>query len=90
MSKEVQIALDKLNKMEVLDYDIDSDKTVIYIHIQDSEENRKALFELGATEEDMKTMLCGMEDTGCLDITEFAFFKLGAEFWSIKNGFSVD
>ena len=80
--------LKRLNELEVIDYDVDSDRTIIYIHIEDTASNRDVLKELGATDDDFKTMLEGLEDDNSLDITEFGFYKLKAGFWSVHTGFS--
>ena len=82
-------ALEVLNKLEVVDYDIDSDRTIIYIHVWDDEDTRKTLKELGATEEDFEIMTSEMEGSDCLDITEFAFYKLDADWWSFSKGFGT-
>lgn len=81
--------LENLNKLEVIDYDVDTNKALIYVHVEDNEENRKTLTELGATEYDFIVMKKGLERDNVLDITLFAFANLSAEYWSIKNGFSM-
>ena len=81
----------KINQLEVVDHDIDSDHTVIYLNVLNTAENRKFLEDLGATEEDFYTMQGGEDETvEEIDIAYFAFEKLGAEFWSAKKGFYVD
>ena len=80
-----------LNKLEVIESSIECNE-VIYVFIKDCEENRRALVDLGATKEDLSAMKTGME--GCygdlLDITDFAFNKLGVEYWGKKCGFVYD
>lgn len=81
-------SLEKLNQLKVVDFDVDSDRTMIYIHVEDTASNREVLEELGATDDDFEVMLTGLEDDNLLDITEFGFYKLKAGFWSRNTGFA--
>lgn len=80
--------LEKLNQLKVVDYDVDSDRTMIYIHVEDTASNREVLEDLGATDYDFEVMLAGLEVDDLLDITEFGFNKLKAGFWSRNTGFT--
>ena len=85
---ELNKKLEILNKLEVVGHDSDGDG-IIYVHVWDDEESRKILEDLGATEEDFETMTSEMEGSDCLDITEFAFYKLNAGCWSTADGFKA-
>ena len=80
--------LERLNTLKVVDYDVDSDRTMIYIHVEDTAENRQVLEELGATDDDFEVMLAGLEGDNLLDICLFGFDKLKAGFWSTHTGFT--
>ena len=58
-----------------------------YVLIDNSEENREVLKELGADEEDIVSMET-LGDGKLIDITLFAFEVLGAEWFDSVNGFS--
>ena len=81
--------LDLINSMIVSEGDSDTDGSMIYVLVDDTEENVKVLEELGATEEDFKTMRVNENDEEYknLDICSFAFNKLAADRWSKKEGF---
>lgn len=80
--------LEKLNQLEVVDFDVDSDRTMIYIHVEETEENIQVLKELGATEKDFEVMKASLEDEKLLDICLFGFDNLKAGFWSRHTGFA--
>ena len=81
--------LDIINSMLVAEYDSDTDGSMIYICVDDTEENVKLLEELGATEEDFKLMRANEDDIEFkqLDICLFGFNNLKADRWSEKDGF---
>ena len=78
--------LSKLNKMKVIDYSI-SGGEVEYVAVENTEENRQILRDLGATEEDLRNM--GIDEE-LLDISIFAFTKCDAFWWSSKEGFGYN
>ncbi len=78
--------LTKLNKLEVIDWSLSSGECE-YVHIENNEENIEALKDIGATEEDIESMLFD-NDPDILDITLFAFTKAGAEYYTVGTGFS--
>lgn len=75
--------IEKLNELEVADVDFDSDE-IVYVLVEDNENNRKRLIELGATEVEITNMIV---DGGALDITIFAFEKCGADWYKQGEGF---
>lgn len=75
--------IEKLNELEVADVDFDSDE-IVYVLVEDNEDNRKRLIELGATEAEITSMIV---DGGALDITIFAFEKCGADWYKQDEGF---
>ena len=75
--------IEKLNELEVADVDFDSDE-IVYVLVEDNEDNRKRLIELGATEAEITSMIV---DGGALDITIFAFEKFGADWYKQDEGF---
>lgn len=79
--------LDKLNELEVVDWDCDGVET-IYVHVEDTPENREILIELGATAEQIEEMV--FEHYGELDITRFAFEELGAAWYMPEKGFGKE
>lgn len=80
------IKLDKLNKIEVLDFDVDSGD-LVYVNIEDSPENREVLIELGATMEEIEEMKNGLDELDELDISTFAIEKCGANYYQHGEGF---
>lgn len=86
LSKGEKLAI--LNKLEIVDTDRDTDGTVIYINVCNNEKNVNILRQLGATEEDFQVMYGDqVEDVEELDISTFAFAKLGADLWNNTSGF---
>lgn len=81
--------LKKINELEVVDWDCESGE-VIYVHVEDTEKNRKLLSSLGATEDDFKNMEEGLKEDGLLDISWFAFFKLNADWFMPEVGFGKE
>lgn len=81
--KNVNEIIEKLNELEVADVDFDSDE-IVYVLVEDNEDNRKRLIELGATEAEITSMIV---DGGALDITIFAFEKCGADWYKQDEGF---
>lgn len=77
--------LEKLNLIPIEDFSASCGE-LEYIHIEDTEENRTILKGLGSTEEDLKEMA----SEGILDIMNFAWEKLGAEYWSQTDGFTYE
>lgn len=75
----------ELNKMEVTKWSIGCGE-VEYVLVSDSGTNRNILINLGATDEEIKNMSDG-ED---IDITEFAFNKIGAKAWQKDCGFLAE
>lgn len=75
--------IEKLNELEVADVDFDSDE-IVYVLVEDNEDNRKRLIGLGATEAEITSMIV---DGGALDITIFAFEKCGADWYKQDEGF---
>lgn len=77
--------LEVLNSMGVVEYDCD-DGEVLYILVENSEENIELLKEIGATEEDIEEMREG-GDEETLEISQFAFYKTGICGWQSSKGF---
>lgn len=75
--------LEKLNQISVVDFSI-SGGELEYVLIEDTEENRSMLREMGMSEEDEDYMV---DDGETIDIAYFAFNKLGATYWSSARGF---
>ena len=78
--------LERLNKLDFCDSDIDGEK-VNYVLLEFNEKNMLELLSIGASEEDIEDMLT--DDNDYLDITKFAFDRLGAKYFdSYNNTFS--
>jgi len=76
--------LDELNKLDVVDWDCNNGE-LVYVHIEDTPQNRSILLELGATTEEIKEMV---DEQDCeLDITTFAIGKLEADWYIHGKGF---
>jgi hypothetical protein len=80
--------LEKLNELEVIESSC-SDGCCEYVMIENLEENREALKELGADEYDIRSM-DPYGDGEMLDITRFAFEELDAGWFQSGEGFSYD
>lgn len=76
--------LSELNKIPVIESSC-SGNELEYVLIANTEENQKALKALGVTQSDLEDM--GSDDEDTLDITMFAFQRLGADGWQMKYGF---
>ena len=75
--------LEKLNQIPVIDFSI-SGGELEYVLIEDTEENRSILRDMGMSEEDEYYMI---NDGETIDIACFAFDTLGAKYWSSTRGF---
>lgn len=78
-----------LNKIPVVDYEF-FHGYVGYIAVENNEENRQTLRELGATEEDLIDMAGGNIKNDTLDIAGFGFNICGAKHWSSTEGFVIN
>lgn len=81
--------LDEINTIVVNEYDSDIDGTMIYVCIDDNDENVSILKQLGATKEDFELMRANEDNVEFkqLDISTFGFNNLNADRWSVKDGF---
>lgn len=77
--------LEKLNQIPVIDFSC-SGEELEYVLIENTEENIAMLKEMGMTEKDEGYMI---DDEETIDISYFAFYKLGATYWSSVSGFSI-
>ena len=84
--EDIRRKLNIINKIDVIEYDCDGCE-LIYVQVDDNENNRQILKNLGATEEDFNQM---KEYEGSLRIEEFAIEKLGAEYYIHKLGFGIE
>lgn len=78
-------ALQVLSSMDIIESDCDGGE-LLYVLVENSEENVELLKSIRATEEDLKNMQ-GDEESEVLEISVFAFEKAGADVWSRKEGF---
>lgn len=77
-----------LNEIDVIE-DSCSNGECEYVLIENSDENREVLKELGADEADIENMKV-LDNYDVLDITWFAFNQLDAAWYEPGTGFSYD
>lgn len=83
MTKEqMRENLEILNTMYVEEFSCMGEE-VEYVFTKNGAEKEKALRKMGMTDEDLESML----NDEYLDLSYFAFQKLGADWWSKQNGF---
>lgn len=82
----MQELLDKLNELNVSEWDNDG-QDLIYVCVDDTQENRNSLATIGANEEDFVLMKEGFETENVLDLVTFACEKLGANYYIHGIGF---
>lgn len=78
------LQLNKLNDIEVCEYSCMGGE-LEYVLVENTDDNRKKLRQLGMEEKDYKSMVS--DDNKTLDISIFACDKLGAEGWQKEHGF---
>lgn len=82
--------LNKLNQIPVVESSASCGE-LDYVLIQNTEDNRKVLSEMGMTEAEYNEMtIDDIEDDELLDITFFACEKLGAAGWHGEKGFLTE
>ena len=82
-----QEKLCELNKLKVIDWSCSAGE-IEYVCIANTEENREALKQIGMTYEEM--IDAAGNDEGVLDITNFAFYTLGADWYWHEKGFGIE
>lgn len=80
--------MDKLkiiNSMPLADFSVAGGE-VEYVIVKESNKILEALREMGMTDDDYENMT---DEDGYLDLSYFAFNKLGANRWNSRTGFSI-